>query len=288
MTFEEWWRSPREVPQTEYAAKEAFVAGAASRDAEIAQLNKEAAEKFSALAKEYDQLRAELEYDQRNAAMSQSESARLLDENTKLPEGTEMTMPKFEPVAYQSSRNGFICKENKNPEYNINLHTADQLTEAYEAGKREQAAELEAARAENKMLLDGRNVISAYMIKQLHEQLAAEQAKNIGLRGVLKTIYEDFDCDKNAHDYGTDCRCCIAEKAISTPSDTSALETYVDKACEKTKEAIYPLLNGITQCESDSAEGWWETSTGAAFGSSVLAAIRALPAVTLDDLKGGA
>lgn len=62
----------------------AHEAGAASRDAEIAQLNKEAAEKFSALAKEYDQLRAELEYDQRNAAMSQSESARLLDENTKL------------------------------------------------------------------------------------------------------------------------------------------------------------------------------------------------------------
>lgn len=44
----------------------AFKTGAASRDAEI------------------DQLRAELEYDQRNAAMSQSESARLLDENTKL------------------------------------------------------------------------------------------------------------------------------------------------------------------------------------------------------------
>lgn len=66
------------------SANTAFQAGAASRDAEIAQLNKEAAEKFSALAKEYDQLRAELEYDQRNAAMSQSESARLLDENTKL------------------------------------------------------------------------------------------------------------------------------------------------------------------------------------------------------------
>lgn len=62
----------------------AHEAGVASRDAEIAQLNKEAAEKFSALAKEYDQLRAELEYDQRNAAMSQRESARLLDENTKL------------------------------------------------------------------------------------------------------------------------------------------------------------------------------------------------------------
>ena len=38
----------------------AFQAGAASRDAEIAQLNKEAQEKFSTLAKERDQPRAEL------------------------------------------------------------------------------------------------------------------------------------------------------------------------------------------------------------------------------------
>lgn len=72
------------LEELERFATHFFEAGAASRDAEIAQLNKEAADKFSALAKEYDQLRAELEYDQRNAAMSQSESARLLDENTKL------------------------------------------------------------------------------------------------------------------------------------------------------------------------------------------------------------
>ena len=38
MTFEEWWKGPREVPQTEHAAREAFQAGAASRDAEIAEL----------------------------------------------------------------------------------------------------------------------------------------------------------------------------------------------------------------------------------------------------------
>lgn len=35
-----------------------------------------------------------------------------------------------EPVAYQSERNGFICKENKNPEYNIGLFTSDQVAAA--------------------------------------------------------------------------------------------------------------------------------------------------------------
>lgn len=30
-------------------------------------------------------------------------------------------MEKQEPVAWMSSRNGFICKENKNPDYNVPL-----------------------------------------------------------------------------------------------------------------------------------------------------------------------
>lgn len=53
-----------------------------------------------------------------------------------------MTMPTFEPVAWQATRNGFICKENKNPEYNIGLFTESQLQQAYEAGKREAVPEL--------------------------------------------------------------------------------------------------------------------------------------------------
>lgn len=35
-----------------------------------------------------------------------------------------------EPVAYQSTRNGFIAKEDKNPEYNIPLYTETQLIAA--------------------------------------------------------------------------------------------------------------------------------------------------------------
>jgi len=52
-------------------------------------------------------------------------------------------------------------------------------------------------------------------IESLRQQLAVSQEQVMLLRDVLKTIYEDFDCDKNAHDYGTDCRCCIAEKALA-------------------------------------------------------------------------
>ena len=31
-------------------------------------------------------------------------------------------MEKQKPVAWMNSRNGFICKENKNPEYNVPLY----------------------------------------------------------------------------------------------------------------------------------------------------------------------
>ena len=41
------------------------------------------------------------------------------------------------------------------------------------------------------------------------------------------------------------------------------------------REAIIPLLHGIDQTECEDPDGWWETSTGAAFGAGILAAIRA-------------
>ena len=41
------------------------------------------------------------------------------------------------------------------------------------------------------------------------------------------------------------------------------------------RAAILPLLKGIDQTECESADGWWETSTGAAFGAGILAAIEA-------------
>ena len=41
------------------------------------------------------------------------------------------------------------------------------------------------------------------------------------------------------------------------------------------REALIALLNGIDQTETESPDGWWETSTGADFGAGILAAIRA-------------
>jgi hypothetical protein len=41
------------------------------------------------------------------------------------------------------------------------------------------------------------------------------------------------------------------------------------------REALIGLLKGIDETETESAEGWWETSAGAEFGAGILAAIRA-------------
>jgi hypothetical protein len=41
------------------------------------------------------------------------------------------------------------------------------------------------------------------------------------------------------------------------------------------REALIGLLKGIDKTEIESADGWWETSSGAEFGAGILAAIRA-------------
>ena len=41
------------------------------------------------------------------------------------------------------------------------------------------------------------------------------------------------------------------------------------------RAALTKLLDGIDKTQIESDEGWWETSTGAEFGSSVLKIIRA-------------
>ncbi len=41
------------------------------------------------------------------------------------------------------------------------------------------------------------------------------------------------------------------------------------------REALIGLLKGIDETEIESADGWWETSSGAEFGAGILAAIRA-------------
>jgi succinate dehydrogenase/fumarate reductase flavoprotein subunit len=41
------------------------------------------------------------------------------------------------------------------------------------------------------------------------------------------------------------------------------------------REALTSMLKGVDKTETESADGWWETSTGAEFGAGILAAIRA-------------
>lgn len=39
------------------------------------------------------------------------------------------------------------------------------------------------------------------------------------LLAALKEIRDDFDCDSDAHKYGTTCRCCLAKKVIASVND---------------------------------------------------------------------
>ncbi len=45
---------------------------------------------------------------------------------------------------------------------------------------------------------------------------------------------------------------------------------------EELLKAIEAILEGIDKTENESERGWWETSTGAEFGATKLAEIRAL------------
>jgi hypothetical protein len=57
-----------------------------------------------------------------------------------------------------------------------------------------------------------------------------------------------------------------------TPETLKTFEALV-RADER--EAVIGLLRGIDETEIESADGWWETSTGAEFGAGRIAAIRA-------------
>lgn len=181
-----------------------------------------------------------------------------------------MTMPKFEPVGYLDA-DGYYRYTNTSRRDIAPLYTADQLTEAYEAGKQDQAAELEAARAEIERLENQVQARDAELwgrtqkILQLEQQLAAEQAKNVGLRELVEHFaLIDLGRSLLPCDFGL--WVLRARKAIATPSDTSALETIIKKAGEVMRE----------RCASESCRSHEYDATKA---------IRTLPAVTLEDLK---
>jgi len=101
------------------------------------------------------------------------------------------------------------------------------------------------------------------VIRSLNQQLAAEQAKNMGLRDVLEHIA------LNVAFYGDDWVRITVSNALgdSTLSDTSVLESMIAKAGETMREG----------CRSAASDVYGELST--------YEAIRALPGGTLEDLK---
>jgi hypothetical protein len=68
----------------------------------------------------------------------------------------------------------------------------------------------------------------------------------------------------------------MAEEAKAIPYwHLSRLKAFEALVRADEREAVIGLLRGIDQTETESADGWWETSTGAEFGAGRIAAIRA-------------
>ena len=53
------------------------------------------------------------------------------------------------------------------------------------------------------------------------------------------------------------------------------LERFAALVAEHEREAVINLLKGIDKDECEDPDGWWETSSGAEFGASILETIRA-------------
>ncbi len=104
-------------------------------------------------------------------------------------------------------------------------------------------AELAAARAEIERLSKSCIYEAQQWAKwsaEKNQQLAAEQAKNVMLREAIDTYGHNKYCKRRTavafnRRSTVDCDCYMRE-ALSTPSDTSALESYVAKAGEKMRE----------------------------------------------------
>lgn len=176
-----------------------------------------------------------------------------------LPEGAEMRNVESIEVGYGEALQFGVSQGTyyKEPE--------QLLTEAFEAGKREQADELEAARAE---IATARRTAEYWKANHLagNEQLAAEQAKNAGLREALHYSLGAWEYDGISDEHGS-----IFQEACSrcdAPSDTSALEAMIAKAGEVMREQCADYLDRYGEVSQRRSEE-----------------IRALPAVTLEDLK---
>jgi hypothetical protein len=70
---------------------------------------------------------------------------------------------------------------------------------------------------------------------QNNADLDTLQADNARLREALKEIRDNFDCDNDAHRYGSTCRCCLAEKTLDATPEQS-LAAYRNKELTKVTE----------------------------------------------------
>ena len=63
---------------------------------------------------------------------------------------------------------------------------------------------------ENKGIAEWRDIAL-----EREQQLITSQKQNALLRECLRDIRDNFDCDSDAHKYGTPCRCCSAKEALA-------------------------------------------------------------------------
>lgn len=61
----------------------------------------------------------------------------------------------------------------------------------------------------------------------------------------------------------------------SSPIKTDDLARFAAFVAASERLSITMLLHGIDRTQTDSPDGWWETSTGAEFGAGILKAINA-------------
>jgi hypothetical protein len=62
---------------------------------------------------------------------------------------------------------------------------------------------------------------------------------------------------------------------MSEPLTKEMWQRFEDEIRADEREAVIGFLRGINETETESEDGWWETSAGAEFGARILAAIRA-------------
>lgn len=180
---------------------------------------------------------------------------------------SKLAKPGVEPVAWMNSRNGFIAKENKNPEYNVGLYTCPPAPVS-------DIAKDNNTFAASWQLYDAERMTS----ESLRQQLAASQAREQQLQQILRhpfinwiwhqnqETYTPKETDFPQHESGVFLD--DVTEALAIPTDTTALQAMITKAGEVMRERCAEQ-EGLCQWSSD-----------------MLGLIRALPPITLDDLKG--